>query len=128
MWLPSLVGLAGNVSADVATLKLPVPETQIPVPFFDFNPLINNHIYFCRQQLCNTETYNKLHGVEPMVKSSKPSHLSRRDKLIIHRLRIGHTHFTRAFLLKREDPPECIDCQTPKTVEHILLKAYNFSL
>ena len=51
-----------------------------------------------------------------------------RDECIIHRLCIGHTHFTHAFLLKKEDPPECIACQLPLTVEHILLSCVDFML
>ena len=101
MWLPSHVGLAGNVSADaVAEAALNLREAQILVPYSDFYLLINSHIYSCWQQLWNTETNNKLHGIEPMVISSKPFYFSCRDKLVIHRLRIGHMHLTHAFLLK----------------------------
>ena len=43
-----------------------------------------------------------------------------------NRLRIGHTHLTHSFLLKSEDPTECIGCQTPLTVEHILMNGIDF--
>ena len=61
---------------------------------------------------------------------SKPFHFPRRDELIIHRLRIEHTHLTHAFLLMKEDPPECIHLvvQAPLTVDHILLKSIEFQL
>ena len=61
-----------------------------------------------------------------MVKGAKPYHLPRRDECIIHRLRIGHTHFTHGFILRNEEPPECIACQMPLTVEHILLNCVDF--
>ena len=80
------------------------------------------HIHSRWQQLWNTETNNKLHGIEPMNKSSKPFHLRRRNKLI------GHTHLTHAFLLMRNDLPECIGCQASLMVEHILLKCLKFQL
>jgi kelch-like protein 2/3 len=129
MWLPSHAGLAGNVSADAAAkAALNLPESQIPVPYSDFYPLINNYIYSRWQRLWNAETNNKLHSFEPKVNISKSYQLPRKDELTIHRLRIGHTHLTHAFLLKREDPPECIGCQTPLTVEHILLNCIDFQL
>jgi len=127
MWLPSHTGLAGNVSADAAAkAALNLPESQIPVPYSDFYPLINNHICSSWQQQWNAETNNKLHSIEQDVKGAKTYHLPRRDECIIHRLRIGHTHFTHAFLLRNEDPPECIACQLPLTVEHILLNCVDF--
>ncbi len=43
-------------------------------------------------------------------------------------VRIGNTHLTLAFLLKREDPLECIGCQTPLTFEHKLLNCIEFQL
>jgi ribonuclease HI len=129
MWLPSHAGLAGNVSADAAAkAALNLPESLIPVPYMDFYPLIHSYISSSWQRLWNCETNNKLHSIEPTVKSTKTYRLPRRDECIIHRLRIGHTHFTHAFLLKKEDPPECISCQLPLTVEHILLNCVDFML
>jgi len=129
IWLPSHTGLAGNVSVDAAAkAALNLAESQTPVPFSDFYPLINTHITSHWQRLWNANTNNKLHSIEPKVNISKPYQLPRRDELIIHRLRIGHTHLTHGFLLKREDPPECIGCQTTSTVEHILLNCIEFQL
>ena len=127
MWLPSHTGLAGNVSADAAAkAALNLVESQTPVPYSGFYPLVHNYIFSNWQQLWNAEANNKLRIVEPSVKGSKPFHLPRRDECIIHRLRIGHTHFTHGFILRNEDPPECIACQLPLTVEHILLNCVDF--
>jgi hypothetical protein len=109
MWLPSHVVLDGNVSAVAAAMAaLNLLEAQIPVLNSDFYPLINSHIYSRWQQLWNSEINNKLHGIEPMVKSSKPFHLPQRDELIIHGVLIEHTHLNHAFLLKREEPPSVL--------------------
>jgi kelch-like protein 2/3 len=127
MWLPSHVGLAGNISADAAAkAALNLSESQSPVPFSDFYPLINTYISSYWQRLWSAEANNKLHNIEPTIKSTKCYRLPRRDELIIHRLRIGHTHLTHGFLLKREDPPECVSCDSPLTVEHILLNCVEF--
>jgi kelch-like protein 2/3 len=53
--------------------------------------------------------------------------LSRREEVVLHRARIGHTHLTHVHLLKNEDQPECIPCGEPLTVEHILLHCLDFA-
>ena len=126
MWLPSHTGLAGNVTADAAALNL--PESLIPVPYSDFYPLINNYISTSWQQLWSAESSNKLHSIEPNVKYKNVPITYRRDECIIYRRRIGHTYFTHGFLLRKEDPPECIACQLPLTVKHILLNCIDFIL
>ena len=98
MWLPSHAGLAGNVSADAAAkAALNLAESQTPVPYSDFYPLVHNYIFSKWQRLWNAETSNKLHSIEPTVKVTKTYHLPRRDECIIHKLRIGHACFTHAF-------------------------------
>jgi len=47
--------------------------------------------------------------------------LSRHDRVVINRLRIGHTRFTNACVLKGENQPECQTCQSALTVKHILI-------
>ena len=32
----------------------------------------------------------------------------------------GHTHITHSYLLKGEEAPQCVSCNAPLTVEHIL--------
>jgi kelch-like protein 2/3 len=129
MWLPSHAGLAGNVSADAAAkAALNLSESLIPVPYSDFYPLINNYIFTSWQRLWSSDTSNKLYSIESNVKDTKTYRLPRRDECIIHRLRIGHTYFTHGFLLRKEDPPECIACQLPLTVKHILLNCIDFNL
>ena len=48
--------------------------------------------------------------------------LSRRDSVLLNRLRIGHTRLTHSFLLTGDDLPECGTCQCPLTVKHILVE------
>ena len=38
--------------------------------------------------------------------------LSRHDRVVINRLRIGHTRPTNSYLLKGENQPECQACQS----------------
>ena len=43
------------------------------------------------------------------------------------RLRLGHSHLTHSFLLKREDPPFCVGCHQHITIKHVLLDCIEFS-
>ena len=36
------------------------------------------------------------------------------------RLRISHTYLTHSYLLKGGEAPQCVSCNAPLTVEHIL--------
>jgi len=45
-----------------------------------------------------------------------------------NRLRIGRTYLTHSYLLKDEDPPICIPCNSLLTVEHILISCIDFDI
>ena len=54
--------------------------------------------------------------------------LSRRDSVLLNRLRIGHTRLTHSFLLSGDDLPECGTCQCrPLTVRHILVECVDLT-
>ena len=74
-------------------------------------------------------TFNKLQPIKKTLGETKFKDIvKRRDELVLHRVRVGHTHLTHCYLLKGEDQPECIPCQSPLTVEHILLHCIDFLL
>ena len=52
----------------------------------------------------------------------------RKDEVILSRLRIGHARNTHSYLLNIEPQPECIPCQEPFTVKHILLDCIDLQL
>ena len=51
--------------------------------------------------------------------------ISRKER-VLARIRIGHTHLTHCFLLKKEDPPKCIACDCRLTVKHIFVECVFF--
>jgi len=75
------------------------------------------------QEVWNCCAGNKLHAIRPAVGDYKQKTcLSRRDSVLLNRLRIGHTRLTHSFLLSGDDLPECGTCQCPLTVKHILVE------
>ena len=130
-WLPSHVSMiSGNERADAAAKSaLSLSISDIKIPYTDLKQRINSHLVNKWQIEWNNVPFNKLQPIKKTLGETKFKDIvKRRDELVLHRVRLGHTHFTRCFLLKGEDHPECNPCQSPLTVEHILLHCSVFSL
>ena len=48
-------------------------------------------------------------------------------EVFLARIRLGHTHLTHSYLLKREDQPECVGSACPLTVQHIMIDCVEFA-
>ena len=53
---------------------------------------------------------------------------SRKEEVVLSRLRIGHTYFSHSYILRREDPPECTACQEIYSVRHVLIDCIDLGL
>jgi len=54
--------------------------------------------------------------------------LSYQEQMLYNHLRIGHTYLAHSFLLKDEDHPVYIPCNTLLTVEHIVINCVAFDI
>ena len=71
----------------------------------------------------------KLFDIMPVVKPFHMNCLKRKDEVVLHRIRIGHTRLTHSYLM--EDPnkaqPECFYCDSDLiSVKHLLLECSHF--
>ena len=48
-------------------------------------------------------------------------------KVVLARLRLGHTRVTHSYLLQGEEQPQCVGCDALFTVRHFLLECGDFS-
>ena len=53
---------------------------------------------------------------------------SRREEMVLARLRIGHTYFTHSFIFDRRPRPACTRCRTSLTIEHIVLHCNRYQV
>lgn len=123
-WVPSHVGIKGNEKADCAAkaaLQLPI-STDIQIPYTDLKRTINSYFTRIWQNHWSQTQFNKLQTIKPVIGETKLKNVTiRRDEVVLHRARIGHTFLTHSYLLKKENSPDCSFCHCLLSVHHILI-------
>ena len=129
-WIPSQIGVRGNESADsLAKSALDLTPDKSRIPYTDLKPTINKFLYTKWQHQWSNNIHNKLFQTQPTLGEWRPaSRNSRREQVVISRLRICHTRLTHSFILKLEPQPQCSTCQTTCSVKHILLECGTFAV
>ena len=129
-WIPSHIGIRGNEAADVAAKEsLDFNITASQVPYTDLKPHINSFIANKWQERWSSCPDNKLFKIKPTL-GVWPSGFrnSRKEEVVLSRLRIGHTYFSHSYILRQEDPPECTACQEIYSVRHVLIDCIDLGL
>ena len=74
-----------------------------------------------------------MHAVQPIITPYHLSGLTRKEEVIMHRLRIGHTRLAQAYKFEQRGPnkqtPSCHFCYDPEetlTVNHLLIECTEF--
>ena len=125
-WLPSHVGIRGNEKADKAAKSvLSLQPSNLKLLYTDFKPAINKYLLNKWQLVWDTAVDNKLHSIKSILGEWRPA-LRTDRKIVLARLRIGHSFITHSYLLKGEEQPTCVPCDTPFTIKHILLHCVDF--
>ena len=128
VWVPSHVGIGGNEAADREAKKALQKEvTATSIPYTDLKHSIASASYREWQARWETESYNKLFNIHNKVTQQSTCRGSTRHQdTILTRLKIGHTYLTHSFILRGEEPPQCIGCNCSLTVEHLLIHCVDF--
>ena len=128
-WVPSHTGIKGNEKADSAAKSaLDLPRAKVGVPYNDFKHCINQYIFSTWQDDWNGAVANKFDSVKPVLGDWQTSYRRcRKDEVVLCRARIGHTHLTHSYILRKDPPPLCEHCQCILTVRHILVECNHFA-
>ena len=130
-WLPSHVGIEGNERADRSAKHGLSFDTQQKsrLPPSDFKPVVKKYIDQLWQKDWVEKPGRKLFEFCKTVNEGN-SHVltNRRDQTVYTRCCIGHTRLTHANMLKGEDEPFCVACNTEMSIKHILLDCIDFTL
>ena len=123
-WTPRHIGVRGNERTDSAA-----KSALDLIPYKSRIPTINIFLHTKWQQQWSNNIHNKLFQIQPTLGEWRPAtRKSRREQVVISRLRIGHTRLTHSFILKQEPQPQCLTCQTTCTVKHILIECRTFAV
>ena len=127
-WILSHRDITGNEHADSAAKDAlsKAQPTHFELPCTDVFIKIQPFVSSLWQKRWDKEVGNKLHAVMPQIDDKYYSGCtSRKDEVIINRLRIGHTRLTHSFRMEnRPHPPLCDQCEGDHelTVKHILIE------
>ena len=129
LWSPGHVGIQGNELADeVAKQALLAKDiSPIKLPHTDYKHAVKQYVQSIWQEDWNQQKLNKLHSIQPKLQARKTLQLSRRDSVVLTRLKIGHSPLTHQFLLTQKEKPFCVGCQKDFTIRHILTECSDFT-
>ena len=95
------------------------------LPAADLKPRASKFCLEEWQEIWNSCEGNKLHAIYPVIGNIAHSkRLTRKDAVILNRLRIGHCRLT-VYLLLGEYQPTCESCGSPLTLKHLPLECTN---
>ena len=101
---------------------LDLPRAKVGVPYNDFKHCISQYILSTWQE--------DWKGVVSFCQAG-PGRLAvllqAVREVVFCRARIGHTHLTHSYILRKDPPPQCEHCQCILTVRHILMECNHFT-
>lgn len=122
VWVPSHVGIRGNELADRAATDAHNLEEEVDnlITQQDLQAHMKSFTYKKYQYEWSSLENNKLRDIQPTIKHRQFTiMLTRKQEMIINRLKIGHTYLTHQYKLSKESPPTCEWCDCDLNVQHI---------
>lgn len=126
-WIPSHLDIEGNDLADKFAKEASELNTEYKVPYLDIKNLVNFKIKEKWSDTWNTLENNKMYKIKNNVdKYTTVDRDTRKEEIILTRLRIGHTGITHNSIFKKEFPTKCDCCNVDLNVQHILVECTKY--
>ena len=101
---------------------------RLVYPLLILNNYISQYILCTWQDDWNGAVVNKLHFVKLVLGDWQSSYRRfMKDEIIMCHARIGHTHLTHLYILKKDPPSQCEHCLYILIVYHILVECNHFA-
>ena len=131
-WIPSHTGIQGNEMADEAAKEAIGSANAISkLPIEDWLVSIKDKIRKnWENEWRNMPMTNKLRQIKEITKPwDSSSQRTRKNEVVLTRLRIGHTNLTHRHLMNSANrtPPVCDSCQVQVTIKHIFEDCRKYS-
>ena len=130
VWIPGHCHIRGNdVVDDHARRALTLADVfDIPLGPREYFPMVRSAVRCLFETCWNDYRQTGLKMVKEHVGLWETSNRSsRREEIVLCRLRLGHTRYTHSYLLDREPPPTCTQCGCTLTIPHILLDCQRYT-
>ena len=122
MWVPGHIGIRGNEAANRATKEaLNTEPTAGLVPLSDMKHLTSKYVCEVWQREWDEAglASNTFYEILPRLSGKLSSFCNtRKKKAVLNRLHVGHSYLTHSFILRKEEAPVCIACNTILTINH----------
>nr|CAH7760377.1 unnamed protein product [Callosobruchus chinensis] len=130
IWTPGHVGITRNERADAAAREaaaLDRIDDGIPVPVSDIIKNLKVSVKRVWQTEWDQYGGHLKHTKSRVDKWYYPNNITRKQQVLLCRLRIGHTNLTYLYLLSGGPRPLCRQCNERLTVTHILVSCPIYS-